>query len=237
MPEINKTNRQVSDVFFCDLKTKKPFLYFDTANTTTVGLSGDAVYAMAKGARRIAFANPMAGTLQLQAQVYPYKFFAMFSDGVFENNALYADRQVVECSKAGELTLVVPKNGTIQVGTVFAYPDGSLGDDTAMIEGTYADGKFTAAAEKIVAGSKYVVGYIVNRTGVRKISFTNKKYPKDYYITMSTLDKDENGIMTPFRIVIYKATPQRNFELTFNSEGDPATVNMTYPHKNCVRTQ
>lgn len=227
MPEINKANRQVCDVFFCDLKTKKPFLYFDTANTTTVGLSGDAVYAMAKGARRIAFANPMAGTLQLQAMVYPYKFFAMFSDGVFENNALYADRQVVECSKAGELTLTVPKNGTIQVGTVFAYPDGSLGDDTAMIEGTYADGKFTAAAEKIVAGSKYVVGYIVNRTGVRKISFTNKKYPKDYYVTMSTLDKDENGIMTPFRIVVYKATPQRNFELTFNSEGDPATVNMT----------
>ena len=102
MPEINKANRQVCDVFFCDLKTKKPFLYFDTANTTTVGLSGDAVYAMAKGARRIAFANPMAGTLQLQAQVYPYKFFAMFSDGVYENSAIYADKQTVECSKAGE---------------------------------------------------------------------------------------------------------------------------------------
>ena len=227
MPEINKSNREVCDVYLCDLKTRKPFLYFDTANTTTVGLTGDAVYAMAKGARRIAFANPMSGSLQINAMVYPYKFFAMFSDGVYENSAIYADKQTVECSKAGELTLVVPKNGTIQVGTVFAYPDGSLGDDTAMIDGTYAEGKFTAASEKIVAGSKYVVGYLVNRTGVRKISFTNKKYPKDYFITMSTLDKDENGIMTPFRIVVYKATPQRNFELTFNSEGDPATVTMT----------
>ena len=96
MPEINKSNREVCDVYLCDLKTRKPFLYFDTANTTTVGLTGDAVYAMAKGARRIAFANPMSGSLQINAMVYPYKFFAMFSDGVYENSAIYADKQTVE---------------------------------------------------------------------------------------------------------------------------------------------
>ena len=44
---------------------------------------------------------------------------------------------------------------------------------------------------------------------------------------MSTVDKDENGLLTPFKIIAYKATIQRNFELSFSSEGDPASVTAT----------
>ena len=65
MPELNKANRQVCDVDIRILKTKAPFLNFDTANTTTAGLSGDSVYAMAKGNRRIAFPNPITGTMSV----------------------------------------------------------------------------------------------------------------------------------------------------------------------------
>ena len=235
MPELNKANRQVCDLLICNLKTKVPFLKFDTANTTTAGLSGDSVYAMAKGSRRIAFANPLEGTLSVEAQVYPFKFFSLFSDGVIENSATYADTQTVSCDVEGELTLNIPESGSIVAGTVFAFPADSFGDETAMIEGTFADGKFTATTtENVAAGSSYVVGYVINRTGVKKISFNNKKLPKDYYITMSTLDKDEEGMLTPFRIVAYKATIQRNFELSFSSEGDPASVTATL--NNSVRT-
>lgn len=229
MPEVNKANRQVCDLLICDLKTKQPFLKFDTANTTTAGLSGDSVYAMAKGARRIAFANPLEGTLSVEAQVYPFKFFSLFSDGVIDNTAAYADSQTIECATAGELTLTIPDTGSIVAGTVFAYPEDSYGDESAVIEGTYADNKFTATtADDIAVGSKYVIGYVINRTGVKKISFNNKKLPRDYYITMSTLDKDENGLLTPFRVVAYKATIQRNFELSFSSEGDPASVTASF---------
>lgn len=229
MPDINKANRQVCDLLFCNLKTKVPYMKFDTANTTTAGLSGDSVYAMAKGSRRIAFANPLEGTLSVEAQVYPFKFFALFSDGVIDKSAAYADSQTVKCETAGELALSVPTTGTVVAGTVFAFPADSFGDEEAMIEGTFADGKFTATeAAKIAVDSEYIVGYVINRTGVKKISFNNKKLPKDYYITMSTLDKDEDGMLTPFRIVAYKATIQRNFELSFSSEGDPATVTATF---------
>lgn len=229
MPEVNKANRQVCDLHIFDLKTKQPFLKFETANTTTAGLSGDSVYAMAKGSRRIAFANPLEGTLSVEAQVYPFKFFSLFSDGVIDTTAIYADSQVVECATAGELDLTLPSTGTVVTGTVFAYPEDSFGDESAVITGTYATNKFTAAtAGDITVGSKYIVGYVINRTGVKKISFNNKKLPRDYYITMSTLDKDENGLLTPFRIVAYKATIQRNFELSFSSEGDPVSVTATF---------
>ena len=52
---------------------------------------------------------------------------------------------------------------------------------------------------------------------------------------IATLDKDEEGRLTPFKIVAYKAMAQRNFELSFNSEGDPATVTATLI-KWCPRT-
>lgn len=231
MPELNKANRQVCDVDIRVLKTMAPFLKFDTANTTTAGLSGDSVYAMAKGSRKIAFANPLEGTMTIEAQVYPFKFFSLLSDGVIETTAAYADSQVVKCETEGELSITV-ENGEIKTGTVFVYPKGQFGDETAAIAGTFASGKFieTAASDKkIKAEAEYEVGYIVTRTsGVKKISFNNKKLPKDYYITQKTVDKDEEGLLTPFVMTAYKASIQRNFELSFSSEGDPASVTLTF---------
>ena len=228
MPELNKANRQVCDVDIRTLKTMAPFLKFDTANTTTAGLSGESVYAMAKGSRKIAFPNPLEGTMTIEAQVYPFKFFALLSDGEIETDAAYADTQTVTCETAGELALTV-ENGTITAGTVFVYPKGSFGEEASSIKGTFSEGKFTAeTTEDIAASSEYEVGYIVNRQGVKKISFNNKKLPRDYYITQKTLDKDEEGLLTPFIMTAYKATIQRNFELSFSSEGDPASVTLTF---------
>lgn len=230
MPELNKANRQTCDVDIRILSTMKPFLNFDTANTTTAGLSGDNVYAMAKGTKRIAFANPLEGTMTIEAQVYPFKFFALLSDGEITTTAAYADTQTITAATDGSLTITAPGGGEITAGTVFVYPEGSFGDEDSLIAGTYASGTFTATeSTKISKDSKYTVGYIVNRTsGVKKISFNNKKLPKDYYITQKTVDKDENGMLTPFVMTAYKASIQRNFELSFSSEGDPASVTLTF---------
>lgn len=229
MPDINKANRQTCDVDIRILSTKAPFLFFDTANTTTTGISADSVYAMAKGTRKIAFQNPITGTMTIEAQVYPFKFFSLFSDGDIQSSAAYAVTKTVTCETAGTLALTVPTGQGIKAGTVFVYPEDSYGEADARIEGSFADGTFTAtAAADIAKDSKYKVGYIVTRTtGVKKIEFSNKKIPKDYYITQTTLDKDEDGVYTPFVMTAYKATIQRNFELSFNSEGDPASVTMT----------
>lgn len=229
MPELF-ANRQVTDVDIRILKTMTPFLKFDTANTTTTSFSSDSVYAMAKGTRRIAFNNPLEGTMTIEAQVYPFKFFSLMSDGVIDSSAAYADSQTVTCSTAGELSITVADGNEIKEGTVFVYPADSYGDETTIIKGTYAAGKFTATtASEIAVDSSYVVGYIISReSGVEKISFNNKKLPKDYYITQKTLDKDEYGVMSPFLITAYKAAIQRNFELSFSSEGDPASVTLTF---------
>lgn len=228
MPELNKANRQVCDVDIRFLKTKAPFLFFDAANATTVGINSEAVFARAKGTNRIAFQDPLTGTMSIEAQVYPFKFFALMSDGTIASEALYPDVATITCTTAGSLDLAV-ENGTIEAGTVFVYPSETYGDESTMIAGTFADGKFTATkAEDITANKEYKIGYVVNRTGVKKVSLNNKKLPRDYFITMSTVDKDENDMLVPFKIVAHKAAVQRNFEMSLSSEGDPATITLTF---------
>lgn len=231
MPELNKANRQVCDVDIRVLKTKAPFLNFLTANTTTAGLSSDSVYAMAKGSRRIAYTNPLEGTMTIEAQVYPFKLLALLSDGTIDSEAVYAETATVKATEEGKLTLANDK-GEIEAGTVFVYPKGSYGDETQLIQGTYTAGAFTEGAaetKKIKANSEYEIGYMVKRSsGLKKISLNNKRLPKDYFITQKTVDKDENGLLTPFIMTAYKATIQRNIDLSFSSEGDPASITLTF---------
>ena len=175
MPALNKANRQVCDVDIRILKTMQPFLFFDTANTTTAGLTGDSVYAMKKGTKAIAFQNPLESTMSLTAQVIPFKFYALLSDGAIETEAAYAKKETIKATTGGSLAIANAK-----AGSVFVFKTGEFGDEP--IEGTYADGTFTATtAGDIVADTNYEVGYIVVKdSGVKKVSFNNKKIPQDY---------------------------------------------------------
>jgi hypothetical protein len=226
MPDKNKANRQVCDVDIRDLATKEPYLWFDTANTTTQNITSDAVYAMANGAKRIAFHNPLDGTATIEAQIVPFKFYAMMAGGEIESKAVYADKKEIQATVVGKLTL--PAN--VLVGTAFAYPAGSFADETKLIKGTFTGTEFTATTPgDIKVNEAYEVGYIISKeSGVSKVSINNKKAPKAFYVTCNTVEKDENDVITPFKMTLYKATPQRSFELSQSSEGDPASITMTF---------
>lgn len=215
-------NRQVCDVDIRFLKDGKPFLFFDTANSTTTGVSADNVYAMAKGARRITFQNPLDGTLTIEAQVFPFEVFAMYSDGVIEDSASYATHKTVTATEAGKLTIEGAK------APVFVYKEDEYGK--TEIAGTFNAGVFTATqAADIAVGSKYEVGCIISKeSGIKKVSINNKKLPKDFKITMQTYNKTEDGEIIPFVITAYKATIQRNMEMAFSSEGDPTSLSLTF---------
>ena len=224
MPELNKANRQVCDVYIDVLKTGKPFLYLETANTTTQNLSGDSVYAMARGQKAIAWQEPANGTMTIEAQVLPFKVYALMSDGVVYNTAVFPKHETIKATTGGELTL----SDTPKDGTVFVFARYDFGG--VEIEGTTSGTKFTATtAGDIVADTEYEVGYYVSKsTGVNRVSFGEHFEVQDYRVTMSTLEKDENGVQTPYYMKAYKATPQRNFEMSQASTGDPASITITF---------
>lgn len=220
----NKANRECCDVDIRIKNTLKPYLFFDTANTTGLEITSDDTYAMSKGSRAIAFSNPMESTFTIAAQVLPLKLYAMLSDGQIETTAIVADKTTIKCETAGELTL---PDG-VQTGTVFVYKAGEYAE--TAIEGTVANKKFTATtADAIAIGEAYDVGYLILKDkGVHKVSFNDKKNPQDYYITLLTNDKDEDGIVTAKKIVVYKAKPQKSLNLSYSSEDDPISVELTF---------
>lgn len=223
MADLNRANRAVADVDIRILSTMAPFLYADFANTTTTGLTGDAVYAMKKGIRAIAFQNPVEGTMTMEMQVYPFRLLALLADGVVHADAVIAKKETIECETAGKLTITGATSGT-----VFVYAEGEYGG--TAIEGTYADNTFTATtAGDLVVGTSYDVGYLISKTSdVQRVSFTATQDSPDLFITMNTLDKDEDGNLTPFIMTAYKASISRDFEFSFSSEGDPASLTLTF---------
>lgn len=226
--ELNFANRQVCDCDIRSLKDDAPFLFFDSANVTTVGFSGESVYANKKGGRAVAFQNPLEGTVTIEAQVIPFKFYAMLSNGKIETDALKFVKKSVKCTTAGELTIPTGSNETLKTGTLFVYKDGEYGG--TQIEGTLASGTFTATTPADLAvDSMYDVGFVVSKTsGVKRISFNDDRIPEDYKISMTTLDKAEDGTMIEKSIIVYKATVNRDFEMSFSSEGDPVSLSITF---------
>lgn len=221
---INMANRQCCDLDIREYKTKKPWLFADFCNTTTAGFTSDAVYANKKGAKAVRFDNPGTGTISCTFQVHPFKMYALLSNGEIQTNAVIASKETITAAAAGKLNL----NGTPQAGTVFVYAEDDFGG--TVIEGAFADGVFTATTEAAIAvGSTYIVGYLTNKTtGVQRVSINDSQNSKAYYITMETLDTDENGGLIPIKIIAHKACPQKNLELSFSSDGDPAEITITF---------
>ena len=216
--ELNMANRQCCDVHILDYATMKPWMLVDFCNTTTAGFSADAVYANKKGAKDIKFDNPLEGTMKLNFQVHPFQIYALYSDGEIETSALIARRENVTGAAEGKLTLT----NTPKAGTVYAVDP----DTGKIIEGTVSEKEFTATTtSEIKEGTTYEVSYLEEKTAVvKKISFNNKKTPKDFFIQMETVDKDEKGNLVPVRITAYKASPNRTLDLSFSSDGDPAEI-------------
>ena len=224
MPDLNRANRQCCDLDIRDFKTGAPVLFADFGNVTTAGFSSDNVYAMKKGAKAIAFNNPIEGTVSIETQLRPFKLYSLLGDGAIEKSGIIKKREVIKCTTGGELTLT----GTPKDNTVFACKQGAWGEE--VIDGSFSGTKFSATSSGDIAmGEYYEVGYLeVKSSGINKITINNSKLPKDVTISMETLDKDVEGNLVPFVMNIYKATIQRNIELSFSSEGDPGSVTLTY---------
>lgn len=222
----NTANREVCDVDIRALDTKAPVMFFEYANTTTQSFTGDNKYAMAKGAKKISFSDPLDGTATIEAQIAPMELYALLSDGVVESTALRPIKTSITCTTAGALTI----HDDVVAGTVFVYPSGKYGDSTVAVKGTFASGTFTAKTPgDIAVSTAYDVAYIVNlTTGVAKVSFNNSKLPKAYYIAMNTYNKGFNNEIIPYQYIFYKAVPQRKFDLSQSSEGDPMKVTLTF---------
>jgi len=217
---VNMANRECCDLQILNLVTKAPFLSAEFCNTTTAGFTGDTVYAMAKGAKKIGFDNAPDGTMSIEFQIAPFKVYSLLSDGEISTTATLFEKKTVIATSTTELTITE----TPVVGTVFVYAEGDIGGTplTVTVSGTTITGTF-------VIDTAYEVCYMTEKTtGVQRVSFNRTKTPKDFYIQMDTVDKTEDGDLLPYHLIAYKAKPKRQLELSFSSTGDPATIKIDF---------
>lgn len=221
MSNLNLANRECANLTILDLETKQPFLEADFCNTTTFGLTSDITYASKKGSKAIAFSNPIEGSMKIDFQVAPFKVYALLSDGKIKTDAVKAVKIAVTADSVSSLTIDEDK---FIKDSVFVYAkDDDCGTPlTVTVSGNTITGTFVSGETYIVRGLQKI------SSGVSRIEFNNKALPKDYYITMETVDKADNGDLVPKVITAYKATPKRTFEMALTSSGDACTVTMEF---------
>lgn len=219
----NFASREVCDLIFYDFATKKPVLYMDFANTTTVGLSGESVFAYGgKGhPKRVGFNGDRGGTISFESQISTMKLYAMVSGGTLSAAAKFVKR-VEKVASDGGITLdEAPVKGS---AVVYAYDDDC---GTPIEDVSEAETKLTATG--ITDDETYVVYYMVNKTeGVKSFTLKSTSFPKEVIIYGDTYARGEDGVDHAFRMVCYKALPQSNFELSFANQGDPVSFTVTF---------
>ena len=221
----NFANREVCNLVFCDYKTKVPFLRVDYANVSSTEVTGDSVFAYGGQGhpKRISYNGNKAGTVSFETQIQTMQLYRLITGGTIEHTAKFIKREEITCAVGGELTF-----GTAAIaGTAYAY---AVDDDCGTpIVGTGIATKFTATtAGDIEVGNVYIVYYLYNiNSGVQKINIKGTTFPKTFIAYADTFNKTEDDEIVPYKFVAYKCAPQANFTLSFQNDGDPATMTVT----------
>ena len=222
MNSTNRASRDCGRTILKNLATGKFDLDIDTANSFTLNITSDTTPANKRGKRAIIFQKPMEGTVALELEVYPFEIYKMFGDGtVITQTGDYPHADSVKCREAG--VLAVPEN----VKSLQVYSKGNLGQEDAEIEGTVEGTKFTATtASEIAVGSTYDIVYMAQ--GGKAIAINDDLQMSDYKLDTDIITKDELGVWSTEHVTCYKSTAQRNIELAYTADGDPASLTITF---------
>lgn len=218
-------NREVCDLIFQEYKTKKPFLAVDYANTSSVELTGENVYAYGgKGhPKKVTFSGEKGGTMTIETQIQTPKLWELMSGGTSSSTAKYLKK--VEAVVAAEKKITLTEDKTIDEGSVCVYKadDAELSTELKCT----VNSKDITLTDTIEVGTKVVVFYGITRDDVYNINIKSTNFPKAFSVYGDTYMKTEDDDIFPYRLTVYKAVPQPNMSLSFANNGDPGTVTIT----------
>lgn len=226
---VNKqyASRDVCDLIFMDYATGNPYLYLDFANTTTTGLTGETVYAYGGHGhpKKVGFAGDRGGTITFETQIKTPKLLALITGGEISEDADLMRRYVITATEDG---LALPDGESIEDGTaVTVFPEADDCVDGKEIASPSVSSNVVTGTD-IKEGASYVVYYMRHMTsGVQRISIKSGKMPKEYRIQGYCTEKGEDGVEVAQRMVVYKAMPSPEVELSYSNNGDPQSLAVT----------
>lgn len=224
----NFASREVCNLIIEDASTGKPVLHCDYANTTSMEMTSESVFAYGGWNRpkRVAFNGQREATFTVETQMRSFELYALITGAAIESNATFVKREVLTgAASTGALTTTL----TPVAGSVFVFADG---DDCGEALGVTVSGKNitnASGSSGLVAGNKYIVYYNTEYTEkVQRLNLTSTTFPKDVKIYGETYMKTEDGELLPYKLLIYKASPQANITLDNSNEGDPTSLTIVF---------
>lgn len=222
MKTKNIANREGTNIRLLDYKTGAPSMFIDYGNVSVVDLaSGNRAYASGgrKGGRRVAFDDQRAGTFRLSTQMIPLEVLSLAADGNVTTGAELIVRELLTVD-----TEIITLTNTPVAGTIYIYPKGA---EENSAEAATATGK-SITIEDAVDGDEYYAIYVYESETAKKVTFSNKAFPKAYIIWADTCYKDSDDDIIDETIHAYKAVPQAAISLTYQGTGDPMSLDITF---------
>ena len=115
-------NREVCDLIFEEYSTKKPFLFCDYANTSSVELTGETVFAYGGKShpKKVAFNGERGGTMTVETQIQTPKLWELISGGTGSKSATFLKRVETTVGDSNKISLK-DETATIAEGSVVVY--------------------------------------------------------------------------------------------------------------------
>lgn len=216
-------NREVCNLTVCDYATQRPVHNIDYANATTQEITGEQVYAYGGQGhpKRVTFYGEKGGTLAIETQLMTSELFAIFTGAKASTTANFIKRMELTATSG---TITVDAGITLADAPVTVY---AAGDDM----GTPVEATVSGQTITLTDGDDgdFIV-YAIEKmtTGVKNLSIKSTTFPKAVTIYGETLMRGEDGIDYPYKLVVYKASPQQNFSFGFSNNGDPVSLTLTF---------
>ena len=226
--------KEVANVTFYDITTKKPVLFLDTLKVSTIEQTAENVEA------RGGWGNPALITWDYNKEVNVTLEDALFSAASLKT-IMGAGIEVAKTDS--KKTLDINENLTVDTdGNVTLSYKPKTGEKIYALDtekGEYVELSITTATNKVKVeenvgsvGSTVQVFYKVEVSGegtgdAVEITIGASQFGGTYKVVGDTIVRSEKtGKDEPFQFVIEKAKIQSEVTFTMEAEGDPATFNL-----------
>lgn len=207
--------KEVADVIFFDIGTKRPVLIFDTLKVSNIENASESTEATGgKGnSPLVSWDYGRTATLTMQDALLSDQSLAMLAGSEVKDanteGVKVTRHDIVIAGAEGAVKLSHEPVGEV---TAFDNTDGSLGEPVTLT-GTGSD--YTGATE----GDKIAVFYETEAPADSTVvTFSSDKFPSIYRVVGTSLVRDEDGEDHPFQFVIPRAKLQSGFTFTMDPE-------------------
>lgn len=208
--------KEVADVIFFDVRTRRPVLVFDTLKVSNIENAAESAEATGgKGnSSLISWDYGRTATLTMQDALLSDQSLAMLAGSEVknarENNRNITRYEVVIVGPEGAIDLSYEPVGEV---TAYDNTDGVLADELDVTGGA---GALTVTAEE---GARVAVFYESEADADSTlITFSSDSFPHIYRVVGTSVVRDEDGLDHPFQFVIPRAKLQAGFTFTMDPE-------------------